>query len=126
MIAENLDEAGSPHTLALIYAAYEWDRCFPPYAIIQHMAEPTLFREYCVALQKNLRSCFHLHGYSVGMPNIVYHLESGGVSLKPQELAVTALCTKDAPNVQQIILNSLELFLKKELHNVASLSYQIV
>lgn len=39
--------------------------------------------------------------------------------MKPQELTVTTLCTKDAPNVQQIILNSLELFLKKELHNVA-------
>lgn len=46
--------------------------------------------------------------------------------MKPQELAVTILCTKDAPNVKQIILNSLELFLKKELHNVASLSCHIV
>lgn len=69
IIAENLDEVGSTHTMALIYAAYEWDRCFPPYAIVQHMIEPTLFREYCAALQKNLRS--YLHGYSVGMPNIV-------------------------------------------------------
>ena len=69
IIAENLDEAGSTHTMALIYAAYGWDMCFPPYAIIQHMVEPTLFREYCAALQKNLRS--YLHGYSVGMPNIV-------------------------------------------------------
>lgn len=40
--------------------------------------------------------------------------------MKPQELTVTTLCTKDAPNVQQIILNSLELFLKKELRNVAN------
>lgn len=69
IIAGNLDEAGSTHTMALIYAAYGWDRCFPPYAIIQHMVEPALFREYCAALQKNLRS--YLHGYSVGMPNIV-------------------------------------------------------
>lgn len=50
VIAENLDEAGSTHTMALIYAAYGWNRCFPPYAIIQHMVEPTLFREYCAAL----------------------------------------------------------------------------
>lgn len=46
--------------------------------------------------------------------------------MKPQELTVTTLCTKDAPNVQQIILNSLELFLKKELHNIAGLSCHIV
>ena len=46
--------------------------------------------------------------------------------MKLQELTVTTLCTKDAPNVQQIILNYLELFLKKELHNIASLSCRIV
>lgn len=69
MVAENLDEDESTPTMALIYAAYEWDRCFPPYAIVQHMVDPVLFREYCAALQKNLRS--YLHGYSVGMPNIV-------------------------------------------------------
>ena len=46
--------------------------------------------------------------------------------MKPQELIVTTLCTKDALDVQQIILNSLELFLKKELHNIASLSRHIV
>jgi len=69
MIADNLDEDKSTSTMALIYTAYEWDKCFPPYAIIQHLVEPTLFREYCAALQNNLRS--YLHGYSVGMPNIV-------------------------------------------------------
>ncbi len=46
--------------------------------------------------------------------------------MKPQELTVTTLCTKDAPDVQQIILNSLELFLKKELHNIASFLCHIV
>ncbi len=46
--------------------------------------------------------------------------------MKPQELIVTTLCTKDALEVQQIILNSLELFLNKELHNIASLSCHIV
>jgi len=40
--------------------------------------------------------------------------------VKSQELILTTLCTKDALDVQQIILNSLELFLKKELHNIAS------
>ncbi|WP_297870796.1 hypothetical protein [uncultured Oscillibacter sp.] len=56
IIAENLDEVGNTPTMALIYAAYEWDRCFPPYAIIQHMVDPVLFREYCTALQRNLRA----------------------------------------------------------------------
>ena len=46
--------------------------------------------------------------------------------MKPQKMTVTTLCTKDALDVQQIILNSLELFLKKELHNIASLSCHIV
>lgn len=46
--------------------------------------------------------------------------------MKSQELTITTLCTKDAPDVQQIILNSLEFFLKKELHIVASLSLHIV
>ncbi len=46
--------------------------------------------------------------------------------MKSQELIVTTLCTKDAPDVQQIILNSLELFLSKELHNIANRSCHIV
>mgnify|MGYP006990300899 CR=1 FL=1 len=53
-------------------------------------------------------------------------LKSGGVSVKSQELILTTLCTKDALDVQQIILNSLELFLRKELRNIASLSCHIV
>lgn len=69
VIAENLDEEGSTSTMALIYTAYEWDKCFPSYAIIQHMVDPALFREYCAALQKNLRS--YLSGYFAGAPNIV-------------------------------------------------------
>lgn len=69
MVAENLDEDRSTSTMALIYTAYEWDKCFPPYAIIQHMVDPALFREYCAALQKNLRS--YLNGYFAGAPNIV-------------------------------------------------------
>ena len=46
--------------------------------------------------------------------------------MKPQELIVITLGTKDALDVQQIILNSLELFLRKELRNIASLSCHIV
>ena len=46
--------------------------------------------------------------------------------MKSLELTIITHCTKDAPDVQQIILNSLELFLKKELLNVASLSCHIV
>ncbi len=41
--------------------------------------------------------------------------------MKSQELIVITLGTKDALDVQQIILNSLELFLKKEFHNIANL-----
>lgn len=46
--------------------------------------------------------------------------------MKSQELIVITLGTKDTLDVQQIILNSLELFLKKEFHNIASLSCHIV
>jgi len=46
--------------------------------------------------------------------------------LKPQELTITTLYTKEAPDIRQIILNSLTVFLKKELHNIANLSCHIV
>ena len=46
--------------------------------------------------------------------------------MKPHELTVTTYCTKDAPDVQQIIFNSLEVFLKKELYNLANTSCHIV
>ena len=46
--------------------------------------------------------------------------------MKSLELTIITHCTKDAPDVQQIILNSLELFLKKELHNIASFLCHIV
>ncbi|MEY8387298.1 hypothetical protein AALC17_08360 [Oscillospiraceae bacterium 38-13] len=69
MIAENLDEDRSPPMMALIYTAYEWGKCFQPYAIIQHMVNPKLFREYCAVLQKYLY--LYLQGYYTGIPNIV-------------------------------------------------------
>ena len=46
--------------------------------------------------------------------------------MKPQELIVTIRCTEDAPNVQQIILDSLAVFLKRELHKLANTSCYIV
>jgi len=46
--------------------------------------------------------------------------------LKSQELTITTLYAKDAADIQQIILNSLTVFLKKELHNIANLSCHIV
>lgn len=46
--------------------------------------------------------------------------------MKSLELTIITHCTKDAPDVQQIILNSLELFLRKELRNIAGLSCHIV
>ncbi|MDE7243514.1 MAG: hypothetical protein K2O18_05995 [Oscillospiraceae bacterium] len=55
--------------MALIYATYEWDGCFPPYAILQHMVDPILLREYCAALQKYLH--LHFQNYYAGFSNIV-------------------------------------------------------
>ena len=68
-IAENLDEKEHTLVMAWIYIAYEWAGRFPPYVIIQHMVDPTLFREYCVSLQKYLR--MYLQGYFPHTVNIV-------------------------------------------------------
>lgn len=46
--------------------------------------------------------------------------------MKSEELTIITLCTKDAPDVQQIILNSLGLFLKKELYNIVNSLCHIV
>ncbi len=46
--------------------------------------------------------------------------------MKSQELTIITLCTKEAPDIQQIILNSLTVFLEKELHNIANPSCRIV
>ena len=46
--------------------------------------------------------------------------------MKPQKLTIITLYTKDALGIQQIILNSLDLFLKKEFLNIANLSCHIV
>lgn len=40
--------------------------------------------------------------------------------MKPKELTVITHCTKDAPDVEQIILNSFLVFMKKELYNIAT------
>ena len=68
-IAENLDEEERTSVMAWIYAAYEWAGRFPPYAIIQHMIDPTLFCEYCISLQKYLH--MYLQGYFSRTVNIV-------------------------------------------------------
>lgn len=59
-VAENLNEEECSSVLAWIYTGFVWNGQFPPYAIIQHMIDPLLFREYCIALQK------HLHSYLQG------------------------------------------------------------
>ena len=69
IIAENLDKEERVPIMALIYIGYEWDGRFPPYAIIQHMVDPTLFGEYCVSLQKYLR--MYLQGYFPHIVNII-------------------------------------------------------
>jgi len=46
--------------------------------------------------------------------------------LKSQDLTIITLCTKEAPDIRQIILDSLTVFLEKELHNIANLSCCIV
>ena len=68
-IAENLDKEERTSVMAWIYTAYEWTGRFPPYAIIQHMVDPTLFYEFCVSLQKYLH--MHLQGYFSRTLNIV-------------------------------------------------------
>ena len=68
-IAENLDKEERTSVMAWIYTAYEWTGRFPPYAIIQHMVDPTLFYEFCVSLQKYLH--MYLQGYFSRTVNIV-------------------------------------------------------
>lgn len=68
-VAENLNEEESFSVLAWIYAGFVQTGQFPPYAIIQHMIDPLLFREYCVALQKHLH--IYLQGYFTEVTNIV-------------------------------------------------------
>ena len=68
-ISENLGKGKRASVMAWIYFAYEWAGWFPPYAIIQHMIDPILFREYCASLQKYLH--MYLQGYFVCAVNIV-------------------------------------------------------
>ena len=68
-IAGNLDGEERTFVMAWIYASYEWAGRFPPYAIIQHMIDPTIFSEYCISLQKYL--CMYLQGYFMRTTNIV-------------------------------------------------------
>ena len=68
-IAENLNEEERVSVMAWIYTSYEWAGRFPPYAIIQHMIDPTIFSEYCISLQKYLY--MYLQGYFMCTTNIV-------------------------------------------------------
>ena len=68
-VAENLDGEKCACIMDWIYAGYELAGRFPPYAIIQHMIDPRLFREYCVSLQKYLH--MYLQGYFPRTVNIV-------------------------------------------------------
>ena len=68
-IAGNLDGEERTFVMAWIYAAYEWAGRFPPYAIIQHMIDPTIFSKYCISLQKYLY--MYLQGYFMRTTNIV-------------------------------------------------------
>lgn len=68
-IVENLDGEECASVMAWIFAGYEWTGHFPPYAIIQHMIDPRLFREYCVSLRKYLH--MYLQGYFLCTANIV-------------------------------------------------------
>lgn len=51
-------------------------------------------------------------------PHIVYQFESGGVPLKTQEIVLICHYTKEKISIAQIIRDSFEIFLKKELQNV--------
>ena len=51
-------------------------------------------------------------------PHIGYQFELGGVPLKTQEIISICRYAKEEIRIAQIIQNSFEIFLKKELQNV--------
>lgn len=51
-------------------------------------------------------------------PHIVYQFESGGVPMKIEEIVLICRYTKEEICIAQIIRDSFEIFLKKELRNV--------
>ena len=50
--------------------------------------------------------------------HILYHLNTGGVSLRSQDLIVTCSYTEDNNSLEEIIESSFRAFLKKELQDV--------
>lgn len=56
---------------------------------------------------------------------MLYHPKPGGVSLKSQESALICLYSEEK-NADEIILRSFDIFLKRELQNVAKQLYPIV
>lgn len=57
--------------------------------------------------------------------HMFYHLKPGGVSLKPQEPVLICLYSEEK-RADEIILRSFDIFLKRELQNVAKLLYSTV
>ena len=52
-------------------------------------------------------------------PHIVYQSESGGVPLKTREIMLICHYAKEEISIAQIIQTSFDIFLRKELQNVA-------
>lgn len=67
-VAKNLNEEECASVMAWIYVGFVWTGHFPPYAIVQHMVDPALFRDCCVSLQKYLN--LYLQGYFTPNANI--------------------------------------------------------
>jgi len=59
-------------------------------------------------------------------PHIVYQFELGGVPLKTQKIMLACRYTKEEICIAQIIQDSFEIFLKKELQNVEKYLYATV
>lgn len=59
-------------------------------------------------------------------PHIFYQFELGGVPLKTQEIVLICRYTKEEISIAQIIQDSFEIFLKKELQNVEKHLYATV
>lgn len=50
--------------------------------------------------------------------HMLYHLKSGGVPMKTQELALVCRYSEEGHDIAQIIQASFDIFLRKELQNV--------
>ena len=57
---------------------------------------------------------------------MVYYPKTGGVSLKTQELALMCRYSTEGQSIAQVIQTSFDIFLRKELQNVAKHLYASV